>query len=84
MPQETHISACTMDCPDTCSLEVQVTDGRISRISAADLNPTTQGFICTKVARFGERVYSEDRLQFPMKRVGKKGAGEFYALSSGK
>lgn len=81
MPTQLLPSACTMDCPDTCSLEVTVTDGRVTRIQGSNLNPTTQGFICTKVARFDQRVYSEDRLLYPMKRVGEKGHREFARIS---
>lgn len=74
-------SACPMDCPDACSLEVEVTDERITGIRGSHLNPTTQGFICTKVARFANRVYSSHRLHHPMKRVGKKGTGQFERIS---
>lgn len=78
---KTHLSACTMDCPDTCSLSVEVTDGRITKIGPSELNPTTQGFICTKVSRFAQRIYSPDRLLYPMRRVGEKGAGKFEKIS---
>ncbi|MEE9169357.1 MAG: molybdopterin-dependent oxidoreductase, partial [bacterium] len=81
MPIKTLPSACTMDCPDTCSLDVEITENKITRIGASDLNPTTQGFICTKVSRFAERVYSPDRLLYPMKRVGEKGTGKFERIS---
>ncbi|MFQ5753241.1 MAG: molybdopterin-dependent oxidoreductase, partial [bacterium] len=81
MPTRTLPSACPLDCPDTCSLNVEVTDGHITRIEASNLNPTTQGFICTKVSRFAQRVYSKERLLYPMKRRGKKGTGEFERIS---
>lgn len=81
MPTKILPSACPMDCPDTCSLNVEVTDGKISKISGSHLNPTTQGFICTKVSRFAKRVYSPDRLLYPMKRVGAKGGGQFERIS---
>lgn len=81
MSIKTMHTACPMDCPDTCSLEVEVEEQIITRIGASDLNPTTQGFICTKVSRFAERVYSRHRLLFPMKRTGKKGSGEFERIS---
>lgn len=79
----THIlpSACPMDCPDTCSLEVQVTDGRVTRIRGTSHNPVTADFICSKVAQFSKRVYGEDRLLYPMRRVGKKGEGKFERIS---
>jgi anaerobic selenocysteine-containing dehydrogenase len=79
----THIvhTTCTMDCPDTCGLEVTVTDGAIQQIQGTHDHPTTDGFICAKVARFARRVYHEDRLLFPMRRVGRKGDGQFARIS---
>jgi anaerobic selenocysteine-containing dehydrogenase len=74
-------SVCTMDCPDTCSLDVEVTDGKITAIRASDLNPTTSGFICSKVRSFANRVYSPDRILYPMKRVGSKGSRNFERIS---
>ncbi|HJZ13718.1 MAG TPA: molybdopterin-dependent oxidoreductase, partial [Acidobacteriota bacterium] len=78
--QKLH-SACPMDCPDTCSLEIEVQDGRVSGIRPSSLNPTTAGFICAKVANFSKRLYSPDRLLYPMKRVsGPKPSGEFVRI----
>jgi anaerobic selenocysteine-containing dehydrogenase len=74
---------CTMDCPDTCGLAVTVTDGRIRKIQGTQDHPVTDGFICDKIARFDRRVYHEDRLLYPMRRVGKKGVGEFTRISWG-
>jgi len=74
-------SVCTMDCPDTCSLDVEVTDGKITAIRASELNPTTSGFICSKVGSFTNRVYSPDRILYPMKRIGAKGSKNFERIS---
>lgn len=74
-------TACPMDCPDTCSLDVEVHQGRVQGIRAAVANPDTQGFICSKVANFTKRLYSKERLLHPMKRIGPKGTGEFVAIS---
>jgi anaerobic selenocysteine-containing dehydrogenase len=70
-----------MDCPDTCSLEVEVADGRIARIKGSARNPVTDEFICSKVAQFSKRVYGEERLLYPMRRAGKKGEGRFERIS---
>jgi anaerobic selenocysteine-containing dehydrogenase len=78
---ETLSTACVLDCPDTCSLDVTVKEGRIETIDAGEGNPVTAGFICSKVRRFGERVYHPDRLLYPSKRVGRKGEGRFERLS---
>src|SRR5215510_6011337 len=81
MPTQTFHTTCTMDCPDTCGLEVTVTDGTIQQIRGTHDHPTTNGFLCDKVAHFARRVYHEDRLLYPMRRVGQKGAGEFVRIS---
>src|SRR5437870_11451698 len=78
---EKRLSACTMDCPDTCSLEVEVENDRVKKISASPLNPTTAGFICSKVRNFTKRLYSEDRILHPMIRRGIKGDAVFEKIS---
>ena len=73
-------TACTLDCPDACTLDVTVTDGVITDIDAAndgDTNPITAGFICRKVQMSTKRIYSPERITTPLIRTGKKGAGEF-------
>ncbi len=74
-------SVCPMDCPDTCSLDVEVTDNRIVKIHGSRRQPVTAGFICSKVANFGKRVYAKERLLHPMRRCGAKGEGRFEVIS---
>src|SRR5678815_4698411 len=68
---------CPLDCPDGCSLEVVIQDGRIASIDGTHVNPNTDGYICAKVRRFPERVYGPDRLVYPAIRKGPKGLGSF-------
>lgn len=78
-------TTCTMDCPDSCALEVIVAEGKIARIQAAPAetsgHPNTQGFICDKVGKFHRRVYHESRILHPMRRVGPKGEARFERIS---
>ena len=74
-------TACPLDCPDTCSLEVSVEGGRLVAIEAGPANPITQGFICAKVKQHARRVYAPERVLTPLVRVGPKGAGEFRVAS---
>ena len=75
-------SVCALDCPDCCSLLINVdSDGRGSRLRGDPNHPITQGFLCGKVARYLEREYSPDRVLFPQRRTGHKGAGEFARIS---
>lgn len=82
---QTIRTTCTMDCPDSCALEVVVQAGRIERIQAApeeaSTHPNTQGFICDKVGKFARRVYHETRILYPQRRVGPKGEARFERIS---
>jgi anaerobic selenocysteine-containing dehydrogenase len=70
-------TACPLDCPDSCTLEITVENGRIVEIDGGRENAATRGYICAKVRRFAERVYGEDRLLYPAIRNGRKGDGTF-------
>src|SRR6478672_407534 len=70
-------TACPLDCPDSCTLDVTVEKGRVIKIDGGDTNPVTGRYICAKVRRFDERLYGEDRLLYPAIRKGPKGQGVF-------
>ena len=74
-------NVCPLDCPDTCSMRVTVRDGVAVELKGDADHPFTRGFLCQKMARYLDRVYSPDRLMFPMKRVGPKGEGKFERIS---
>ncbi|MEQ1575487.1 MAG: molybdopterin-dependent oxidoreductase, partial [Vicinamibacterales bacterium] len=74
-------TACPLDCPDSCSLDVTVQNGKITEVDGSRLNPVTGGYICAKVRRFPERVYGRDRLLYPAVRIGPKGSARFERVS---
>jgi anaerobic selenocysteine-containing dehydrogenase len=75
-------SVCPHDCPSTCALDVEVIDDHtIGRVRGAKEDPYTAGVICEKVARYAERIHHPNRLLYPLRRVGKKGAGEWQRIS---
>ncbi len=74
-------TACPLDCPDACSLTVTVQRGRVIEIDGSHKNPVTDGFICAKVRKFGDRLYGPDRLLYPAIRKGRKGEGKFKRIS---
>src|SRR4026209_2175429 len=74
-------SACPLDCPDACSLDVRVQDGKVVKIDGSHVNPLTHGYICSKVRRFPELLYGEDRVLHPAVRVGRKSEARFEAVS---
>jgi len=68
-------AACPHDCPDACGVLITVEDGRATRVQGDPEHPVTRGFLCAKVAKYLDRVYSPDRVFYPMRRVMGKGAG---------
>ena len=75
MPKSTVHATCPHDCPDACGVLITVEDGRATRIQGDPAHPVTRGFLCAKVARYLDRVYSPDRLLYPLRRVAPKGEG---------
>jgi anaerobic selenocysteine-containing dehydrogenase len=56
---------------------VTVENGRATKVSGDPNHAFTQGFLCTKVARYLERTYHDERLQHPLIRSGAKGTAVF-------
>ena len=68
-------AACPHDCPDACGVLITVQDGRATKIQGDSAHPVTRGFLCAKVTKYLDRVYSPDRVLYPMRRVVAKGEG---------
>ncbi len=66
-------SVCPHDCPDTCGIIPYVKDGKLVKVKGDPDHILTRGFLCQKVMNYPERVYSPDRVLYPLKRVGGKG-----------
>src|SRR5918994_6827326 len=74
-------AACPHDCPDTCAMQVTVSDGRAIELRGDPDHPFTRGGLCVKVNNYIDKVYSPDRLLHPMRRTGPKGSGQFERIS---
>ena len=75
MPKTVY-AACSHDCPDSCGVLITVDDlGRATKLRGDPNHPVTRGFLCAKVAKYLDRVYSPDRLLYPMRRIAPKGHG---------
>jgi anaerobic selenocysteine-containing dehydrogenase len=72
----TRETACPLDCPDSCSLEVTVEDGRVTKLGGTTTNPVTAGFICSKVRHYDAHLYHELRVQTPLIRLSGAPKGE--------
>jgi anaerobic selenocysteine-containing dehydrogenase len=63
-------AVCSLDCPDSCGVLVTVdtASGRAIKVQGDPAHPVTRGFLCGKVAKYLDHVYSPDRLLCPMRR----------------
>lgn len=62
-------SACPLNCPDSCAFLVERTEKGL-RVHGDRDNPITRGFVCSNGHALGQRVFSPDRLRFPLLRTG--------------
>ncbi|EBA15881.1 oxidoreductase, molybdopterin-binding protein [Roseobacter sp. SK209-2-6] len=75
-------TVCPLDCPDTCSLNATISNGKVTAVKGSAANPFTNGVICNKVARYyPDFVHGETRLHTPLKRTGPRGSGAFTPIS---
>jgi len=77
----THHGGCPHDCPDTCSMVFEVTDGKLTGVKGNAGHPMTRGGLCVKLKDYEKRHYHPDRLLYPMRRTGPKGSKQFTRIS---
>lgn len=72
-------SSCRGNCGSKCPTEVVVREGKVVRVAAAELpgDDNVRRRFCVKGYTQPQRIYDPDRLKYPMKRVGERGAGEW-------
>jgi len=70
-----HTGGCH-DCGGRCPYTLYVENGRVTR-----MEPDESLRACIRGYALRQRVYSKDRLQYPLKRVGARGEGNFTAIS---
>jgi len=66
--EKTVVTTCPLDCPDNCGVLAKVKDGRVIALKGNPDHGHTQGFLCRKVYKYPKRVYSSNRVLFPLRR----------------
>ncbi|UCF92159.1 MAG: molybdopterin-dependent oxidoreductase [Desulfobacterales bacterium] len=64
------ITACTLDCPDACSVVVDAATPSRVRVSGNPDHPFTDGFTCAKIKRYPQRLAHPERITAPLRRDG--------------
>ena len=82
-PVQAHeiIAACPHDCSDNCSMLWTAEGQTLTSVRGHPDHPYTRGGLCVKVNHYEERVMSEDRVLYPLRRSGPKGSGRFERIS---
>lgn len=73
-------TVCATHCGGTCLLKVHVENGRIMRVETDD-GREPQLRACMRGRALRQRVYSPDRVLYPLKRKGPKGSGQFERIT---
>ncbi len=73
-------TTCSHHCGGVCHLKVHVRNGIVSRIETDD-GEEPQFRACLKGRALRQRVYAQDRLKYPLRRIGKRGEGKFERIS---
>lgn len=78
-------NACLVNCGSRCVLRAFTNDGKVTRIetdnTGKDIYGDHQIRACLRGRSMRKRIHSEERLLYPMKRVGKRGEGKFERIS---
>lgn len=84
-PEITTWSSCVVNCGSRCPLRVVSKNGQVIRIepenTGTDACDTPHVRACVRGRSMRQRLYSAERLRWPMKRVGERGEGRFERIS---
>jgi len=74
-------TACPHNCYDTCGQIVYVKDEKVIKIEGDPEHPITRGHLCLKGFANVEKVNSQERVKYPLLRVGERGEGKFKRIT---
>lgn len=78
-------SACHVNCEGRCALRLHVKDDEVYRVETDDAGDDEYGNhqirACQRGRSIRRWINDENRLKYPLKRVGKRGSGEFERIS---
>lgn len=63
-----------------CGIRVRTVDGKAKKIEGNDLHPVNRGGLCALGQASLQGLYNPDRVRTPLKRVGKRGEGQFQEI----
>ena len=79
--EQVFCGSCRGNCGGQCFLNLHVRDGKLVRTSMRELPDPAYNRICIKGLTQPYRIYGKDRLKYPLRRVGERGAGQWEQIS---
>ena len=73
---ENVVKTACQACHCECGVLAHVKNGKVTKIEGDPEHPFSKGFICVKGLASPQLLYHQDRLKYPLKRVGEKGEGK--------
>lgn len=77
---ETRRSYCGL-CHPRCGLLLEIEENRVIGVKGDKDHPVTRGMICPRGRLMVEHLYHPDRINYPLKRAGERGAGQWQRVS---
>jgi anaerobic selenocysteine-containing dehydrogenase len=74
-----YASLCA-ECSAGCGIHVKVQESRVKKIEGNPEHPVSNGKLCARGQAGMQSLYNPDRIKGPMKRRGKRGAGDFVEI----
>ena len=79
---EIRRTVCCPNCTGSCAVDARIKDGVLVGVQPGNFPDNRFKRMCLKgVSNAMQRVYSESRIKYPMRRVGERGSGEWEQLS---
>ena len=75
-------SVCSPNCTGSCAIDARIKDGVMVGVQPGQFPDTRFNRMCLKgVSNAMQRVYSDNRVKYPMKRAGERGEGKWERIS---
>ena len=78
-------SSCNLNCGSRCALRVHVKGGVMTRVETDNTGDDSYGLhqlrACPRGRSMRQRIYAQERIPYPLLRVGRRGEGKFERIS---
>ena len=68
-------------CHHRCGLKLRIENEKVVSVRGDEDHPMSRGFMCSRGKTILEHLYHDDRLNYPLKRAGDRGAQEWKRVS---